>query len=312
MTEIAPRSFEPADAMSVTPGQHLASVSGKGSLQDSSDTELQSMVGAEEDEWTPVLSRRSKRKKGDERSSPGSDGGSTVCSIRVTTPTVIFSPAHPNILITKLSSLKVSRALELLCPECIMEVRFNYRLNLIAVDTRNSQTSGTLLKCTELCGIPVKVYSAFPRPCAIGIIRDVDDDLSEDDIAQHLRSPETRVMRILRLGKSDTLKIVFGGSKLPSYVYLGHVRHPVTEFKERPLQCLKCFGYNHRAVCCRKSEVCGRCGEAHASTECKSSQEKCVNCGLLHAVTSTECQKWRHQVRIINYAKTKVLYKHSA
>lgn len=130
MTQIAARSLEPVGSMSFTPGQHLASVSGKGSLQDSSDTELQSMVGAEEGEWTDVLSRRSKQKKGDERSSSGSDGSSTVCSLRVTTPTVVFSPANPDRLITKLSSIKVSRALELLCLECIMAVRLNYRLNL--------------------------------------------------------------------------------------------------------------------------------------------------------------------------------------
>ncbi|KAG0421554.1 hypothetical protein HPB47_002560 [Ixodes persulcatus] len=46
---------------------------------------------------------------------------------------------------------------EKMFPECILEIRLNNRLNLIAVDVRNGQTTRGLLRCTVLCGIKAKV-----------------------------------------------------------------------------------------------------------------------------------------------------------
>ncbi|KAG0410754.1 hypothetical protein HPB47_012130 [Ixodes persulcatus] len=66
-------------------------------------------------------------------------------------------------------------------PECILEIRFNNRLNLIAVDVRNGQTTRGLLRRTPL-----------PRHCATGVIRDVDTTLTDEEIANNLRSPENR------------------------------------------------------------------------------------------------------------------------
>lgn len=76
--------------------------------------------------------------------------------------TVVFLPASADQNITTLSSLKVSQALEMLCPEIILEIRPNTRINVIAVDTRNGQTSRALLSLTNLCGMTVKVTSPFP------------------------------------------------------------------------------------------------------------------------------------------------------
>ncbi|KAG0432767.1 hypothetical protein HPB47_020538 [Ixodes persulcatus] len=77
-------------------------------------------------------------------------------------------------------------------PECIMEIRFNNSLNLIAVDLRNGQTTRGLLRCTVLCGIKVRAYEPLPRHCATGVIRDVDTTLTDEEIANNLRSPENR------------------------------------------------------------------------------------------------------------------------
>lgn len=62
----------------------------------------------------------------------------------------------------------------------------------------------------------------------------------------------------------------------------------------------------------RKPVVCSRCAEEHAVADCKSSQDKCVNCGLPHHATSKECQKWKQEVRVINYANTYSVDKRSA
>ncbi|KAG0410166.1 hypothetical protein HPB47_012720 [Ixodes persulcatus] len=114
------------------------------------------MSDIDDEGWTPAKTSK-KRKK------PSSNSSSSTGTIRTGTLmteglTVIFVPAAEDNLITSLSSLKVSDALNLLCPECIIEIRYNRRLNLIAVDTRNGQTTRALLDCKKLCGIPVKTY----------------------------------------------------------------------------------------------------------------------------------------------------------
>lgn len=86
---------------------------------------------------------------------------------------VIFATVNVNHEITNLSTLKVSQSLGKLCPGCIVEKRFNRRLDVIGVDTRNSQTTLELLRCTD----------SLPRSSIFGLILDVDSTTSGDDIS---------------------------------------------------------------------------------------------------------------------------------
>ncbi|KAG0420896.1 hypothetical protein HPB47_003190 [Ixodes persulcatus] len=114
-----------------------------------------------------------KRKKTDSNSSKSTD--TVTHSPKVTEGlTVIFVSTVENQLIAALSSLKLSSALEQMCPECIL----------------------------ELCGMKVRAYEPVPRHYAVGVITDVDPALSEVEIEQNVRSPEGRVARLRRLGKS--------------------------------------------------------------------------------------------------------------
>ncbi|CAN7991158.1 unnamed protein product, partial [Ixodes pacificus] len=259
------------------------------------------MSDIDDEGWTPAKTPK-KRKK------PSSNSSNSTDTIRTGTLmteglTVIFVPAAEDTLITSLSSLKVSDALNLLCPECIIEIRYNRRLNLIAVDTRNGQTTRALLDCKKLCGIPVRTYEPLPRHYAVGVITEVDTTLSEADVWKHLRSPENRVARLRRFGQSSAMKISFCGTTLPHFVYLGLVRHPVTLFKERPIQCRKCCRYGHREASCQNSPVCNRCSGTHPDTESCTAQEKCVNCGEAHSAKSPFCPKWRKERKTRNYAR---------
>ncbi|KAG0418769.1 hypothetical protein HPB47_004605 [Ixodes persulcatus] len=131
-------------------------------------------------------------------------------------------------------------------PECILEIRYNSRLNLVAVDVRNGQTTRGLLRCTELCGIKVRAYEPLPRHCATGVIKDVDTTLTDEEITNNL-----------------------------SFVYLGLVRHPVTPFQKKPVQCRKCCRYGHREASYKHSPVCKRCGNTHEDRDSCTAQEKC-------------------------------------
>ncbi|KAG0414497.1 hypothetical protein HPB47_008340 [Ixodes persulcatus] len=258
------------------------------------------IADTDQGEWYDAKTSK-KRKK----NSSSSKSGDTVTNSPTTTVglTVIFVPAVENQKITAISSLKLSVALEQLCPECIHEIRPNSRLNLIAVDTRNGQTTRALLACTHICGLKVRAYEPVPRHFAVGVIKDVDTSLSDAEIEQHMRSPEGRVARIRRLGQSSIVKIAFSETTLPSFVYLGHVRHPVTPFKERPIQCRKCCGYEHREADCKRPPICSRCGEAHDGNDTCSGQEKCANCSQAHAATSFSCPKWQRESDTRSYAR---------
>ncbi|KAG0441740.1 hypothetical protein HPB47_015862, partial [Ixodes persulcatus] len=59
------------------------------------------------------------------------------------------------------------------------------------MNTAEDIASG-LLRCTVLCGIKVRAYEPLPRYCATGVIRDVDTTLTDEEIANNLRSPENR------------------------------------------------------------------------------------------------------------------------
>ncbi|KAG0413583.1 hypothetical protein HPB47_009275 [Ixodes persulcatus] len=252
-----------------------------------SDMEI---ADTDQGEWYDAKTSK-KRKK----NSSSSKSGDTVTNSPTTTVglTVIFVPAVENQKITAISSLKLSVALEQLCPECIHEIRPNSRLNLNAVDTRNGQTTRALLACRAICGLKVRAYEPVPRHFAVGVIKDVDTSLSDAEIEQHVRSPEGRVARIRRLGQSSIVKIASSETTLPSFVYLGHVRHP----------CRKCCGYDHREANCKRPPICSRCGEAHDGNDTCSGEEKCANCSQAHAATSSSCPKWQRESETRSYAR---------
>ncbi|KAG0441614.1 hypothetical protein HPB47_015904 [Ixodes persulcatus] len=219
--------------------------------------------------------------------------------------TVVFAPADTETLITSLSNVKLSRALENSCPEGIHEVRFNSRLNVIAVDTRNGEATKTLLNLKALCGIPVMSYSPLAGTTVNGTIQDIDKELSNEEITSHLRS-NIKVGAVRRLGKSSTVKVTFRGKILPTHVLLGHVRLPVHPFQERPIQCLNCFGFGHKRVACKRLKRCEHCGKPHESTDitCQSMPAKCVNSDQEHEATARLCSKRKKLGEIQAYSKS--------
>ncbi|KAG0413896.1 hypothetical protein HPB47_008959 [Ixodes persulcatus] len=219
--------------------------------------------------------------------------------------TVIFVPVNQETRLTSLSSLKLTEALKGICQESACQVRYNDRLNLIAVEVLNEQAAQALLKTTDLCRVPVRPYLALSRPTTVGVIQDVDMDATEEQLEHNLRS-ETKIADIRRLGKSRDVKLTFHGSQLPNYVPLGYVRHPVLPYKERPLQCHNCGGFGHKKVSCMRAMACKRSGEQHEATDamCQSPTLRCVNCKGDHEATSHACAKWIKERKILTYSKT--------
>lgn len=217
--------------------------------------------------------------------------------------TVIFVPVDPETPLTKINSLKLSETLQQLCQECIIMIRPNTRLNLIAVDTRNAQATKTLLKVTSLCNVGVKAYEPSPRSAAVGVIKGVDPEVTDAQLQGGLSAQSKPVLYARRLGKSSIVKVQFASTKLPEYALLSHVRYRVFPFEERPLQCANCGRYGHKSVTCFREKMCSRCGGKHDRSSCQSEEPNCVNCGSCHDALAQACPKREEQKRLAEVRK---------
>ncbi|CAN7975559.1 unnamed protein product [Ixodes persulcatus] len=205
--------------------------------------------------------------------------------------TVIFIPTDSTVNITKLNSTRLTKALEEKCQDSIVLIRPNTRLNLIAVDTRNSEATTSLLKVTSLFKGQVKAYEPGPRLAAVGVIRGVDQDITDTQLKTELRADPAPIIHARRLGNSSAVKIQFASTTLPAYALISRVRYQVFPFEERPLQCSNCGRYGHKTVACFKEAMCSRCGGKHSRSTCDAEEPNCVNGGSHHDALALNCPK---------------------
>ncbi|XP_024084410.1 uncharacterized protein LOC112127533 [Cimex lectularius] len=137
----------------------------------------------------------------------------------------------------------------------------------------------------------------------IGVIRDVDLDLSNDEILQHMQSSVQPLMveRMTKFEKSgdkikiyplETCLITFKGQRLPEFITIYGGLSRVRPYIPKIRQCNQCLRFNHSANQCRGKLRCPRCSEEHTIENCTNSGVKpvCCNCGKNHLSTSKECE----------------------
>ncbi|KAG0442838.1 hypothetical protein HPB47_015570 [Ixodes persulcatus] len=248
--------------------------------------------------FTLVKSKRIRKRKHVSKESASSDD--TI----ITTPspglTVVVKPADPSQIITKVNPLKLSEKLNDIAPDGVILIRPNYRLNLLAIDTRNTESKKTLLKMTTLCGMKITVYEAHQRSSAIGIIRGVSQEITEADLQVGILAT-VPVTQVRRLGKSDIVKLAFATETAPEYVTLGHTRFKILPYTDKPRQCPKCSRFGHVASVCNKVERCSRCGGNHQRSACEAKEPQCINCKKDHESTSRQCTFYKTEKKISAY-----------
>lgn len=238
------------------------------------------------------------------RCSSRNSGSSDATIVTLTEPTVglvvLFTPLNPDVSIDSIDSVRVSNTLETLVPSCVIEARFNRRKNLLAVDTRNGQTTRVLLGLTTLCGMKVRAFEPRGKVSSVGIVRNVDIALSDAEIVGALRS-SVSIRCVRRLGKSSTVRIEFASATLPQHIYVGLVRHEVDLYVNNPLQCHRCGLFGHVAASCKRKLACLRCAQPHATAQCDASDLHCVNCNKSHEATSHICPFWQAERTVCRY-----------
>lgn len=213
---------------------------------------------------------------------------------------VLFTPADRDVRIDTINSLRLTSTLETLVPSCVIEVRYNMRKNLLAIDTRNGQTTRTLLGLTKLCGMEVRAFEPRGKVCSVGIVRNIDCSLPDSAIFEAIRS-NVSIRNVRRIGKSTTIRVEFASATLPEHVYVGLVRHSVDLYVNNPIQCHRCGLFGHVAAVCKRSLSCLRCAQPHATANCDASISLCINCKKSHETTSPQCPYWQAERSVCRY-----------
>lgn len=262
-----------------------------------SATDISETECADTDGFEPYQSKKRRKRKGsgssDETMHPPRSSHGLV---------VIFQPTDPKILVKTFNAIKLTNALEANCPDGIINIRPNLRLNLLAVDTRNNETTSTLLRITQLCGVPVKVYEPRLPNMAVGVIHGIPLDITEKQLLDALSST-TDFVRVRRLGLSESIALTFASQTLPADVTVGYVRYKTHLYVEQPTQCKLCGRLGHVVATCRSSLSCVRCGKKHETKDCTSPEPHCVNCGRKHTSSSHYCPKWREEKSVVKYRR---------
>lgn len=126
----------------------------------------------------------------------------------------------------------------------ITEIRVYQRKNVTAVDATTPEARTTVLQQTSICGVQIRVRVQRSINILTGVIRDVDHDISVEEITSLVRA-DTEVLNVRRLDESKTIRIILAGDKLPIYVKVGYVRYPVWPYENNQLQCIKYHKLGH-------------------------------------------------------------------
>lgn len=275
---------------------------GPHSNSDSEDTHIYSLSSEEasdDDDFELVMSRKAKRRN--TRTSSSSSTLNERPQQRPATNTILFVPAVPNGNMKRLNRQTVSVLLEALVPNEIVDIRVNTRKNVLAIDVTHAAALNTLRNVTDLDGMKVRSHIPLGSDIVTGVIYDVDSAIPSSDLEVLVKpaSEADVIASVTRLGSSRCLKIVFKGDCLPSYVKVGHFRHPVRPFVPKPLQCLKCMRLGHVRSVCENAAVCSRCAETHSADDCRATVLKCSNCHGPHEASSKDCPNMKRELAVL-------------
>lgn len=286
----------PTGGLEVPTEPDAARHDGYGSGTELTDNENSHSETDDDGPFEVYVSKSSKRRK---RECSGSSAATILPAYGLV---VVFVPIDPNVKIRSFNAIKLTAALEANCPEGVVNIRPNYRLNLFAVDARSSETTSTLLKITKLLGVNVRAYEPRMSNMAVGVIHGVTLDITEEHLLGALDA-SSPVVRVRRLGKTESVAVTFASATLPDDVKVGYVRYKIYLYVEKPTQCSSCGRLGHVAAACRSPSSCVRCGKKHDTEECPAAAPHCANCGKGHISTSHRCPRWKEEKSVAGYRR---------
>lgn len=196
-----------------------------------------------------------------------------------------------------------------------------YKVIIEFSDRENAEKFAT---CKELVDKGWKFHRPYEVSLSYGVIKNIEIDLSEKELMESITCPSEVVYlrRLKRRNKtetgwieSETVRLGFKGSSLPSHVSIYGMRVNVQPYVFPVTQCSRCwrFGHTHK-LCPSKKVVCPKCGGKHEN--CEITSFKCVNCTDKHMALDKSCPIFKKEKKIrdimaelnVTYRKAREMY----
>lgn len=230
-------------------------------------------------------------------------------------------PALPRedvkIILRPRDGLDLKRCSQALIKDCVLRaaqlkseeveddtLRVNTLRNLLVVSTPSLQRAACYSKVEALTlgnkSHGISAYATPPEDSAKGVIHNIPDTDSADDITRSLvnrRNPT--ILQARRLGSSNTAIIVFEGVRVPHYVYYRGAEYRCFLHRKKHEVCDRCGRFGHRTDVCPTSpttppKICSTCGTRDPQDN-HPCEPQCAVCGKGHKTGDKRC-KQRYRV----------------
>ncbi|CAH2087447.1 unnamed protein product [Euphydryas editha] len=167
------------------------------------------------------------------------------------------------------------------------------------VDMANEDSANKLQSGEGLISRGWKMQKAFEKHESHGVIRNIDLEISDEDIFKSISCPSAaQLVAVKRLKRrnvyeewwsnSESVRLSFKGSFLPAYVLVENLRIKVEPYVFPVSQCSRCWRFGHIVKFCPSSKiVCPKCTQNHANCDTKSFT--CINCKGHHMALDRSC-----------------------
>lgn len=173
---------------------------------------------------------------------------------------------------------------------------------LISFD--NDLSADKFCSCPDFVELGWRRQKTWEVGLSYGVIKDIDIELPEEELLKNIIS-DFEIVSVKRLNRktqegwtpSESIKISFNGSSLPTYIYLFNMKIKVDPYVFPVTQCSRCWRFGHDAKMCPSNKIiCPKCGKAHAN--CEIIDYKCVNCNGKHMALSKTCPVFLKEKRL--------------
>ncbi|XP_045762974.1 uncharacterized protein LOC123865785 [Maniola jurtina] len=176
----------------------------------------------------------------------------------------------------------------------------------VRIQFSNIESAEKLVSCNTFLEKGWRIQKTYEVGISYGIIRNVEIELPEEEIKENIRTEHelVSVKRLMRRNDdetgwlpSETIRLGFKGTAVPSYVYVCDMRIQIEKYVFSVTQCTKCWRFGHsKNNCPNKKIVCPKCTGNHDN--CETTNFKCVNCSGPHWSLNKSCPIYKKEKKI--------------
>ena len=177
----------------------------------------------------------------------------------------------------------------------------------LVIKTKNKKQTKQLLETKMFNDEPVQCSMHERMNTSRGTIYAPDlVDLSEEEVLGWLKEFGVTAVKQVRRSTKDgevgtpLFVLTFCRNKVPEDIKLDYVRYKVRPSYPRPLMCIACGRFGHRAEGCRYDPKCRKCGIEQGNHDEAKCTLNCANCGSKkHTfLLVEECEAYKEQQEI--------------